>query len=120
MRFKVEFSDASERDFGLILDHLTESYLGFGDNREEAIERAGLRIDALREAANRLATFPVRGIAHDNISPGIRSIAIDRATYWFEVDQERRRIVIQAVFFGGQDDVRHMLSRLLRDGGKSK
>jgi len=36
------------------------------------------------------------------------------------IDQEGRRIVIQAVFFGGQDDVRHMLARLLRDGGKAK
>jgi hypothetical protein len=42
------------------------------------------------------------------------------ATYWFMIDQEGCRIVIQAVFFGGQDDVRHMLARLLRDGGKAK
>jgi plasmid stabilization system protein ParE len=120
MRFRVEFSNASEQDFGLIFDHLTESYLGFGENRKEAIERAGLRIEALRKAANRLATFPARGTARDNVSPGIRSIAIDRAVYWFEVDKRAKRIVIQAVFFGGQDDVRHMLARLLRDGGKAK
>lgn len=120
MRFRVEFSDASERDFGLIFDHLTASYLEFGDGREEAINRAGRRIETLRLAANRLATFPTRGTARDDISLGIRSIAIDRAVYWFEVDQEAKRIVVQAVFFGGQDDVRHMLARLLRDGGKSK
>jgi len=56
----------------------------------------------------------------DDVFPGIRSIAIDRATYWFKIDQESRRIVVQAVFFGGQDDVRHMLARLLRDAAQSK
>lgn len=120
MRFAVEFSDAGTRDIDLIFDHLVESYLGFGDDFMEAVARAERRALAIRKAAGRLATFPIRGTAHDDVFPGIRSIAIDRATYWFKIDQENRRIVIQAVFFGGQDDVRHMLARLLRDGAKSK
>lgn len=113
MRFRVEFSDACARDFDLIFDHLTQSYLRFGENHEEAFDRAAIRIENLRKATHRLATFPIRGTARDDISPGIRSIAIDRAIYWFEVDERAKRIVIQAVFLGGQDDIRHMLVRLL-------
>jgi toxin ParE1/3/4 len=45
--------------------------------------------------------------------PGIRFLAIARATYWFDIDQAARRVCIFAVFFGGQDHIRHMLVRLL-------
>jgi plasmid stabilization system protein ParE len=116
MPFAVEFSAESERDFELIFDHLIESYIGFGESAEEALERAGHRIMGIRGAADRLATFPVRGTARDDILPGVRYLAIGRAVYWFDVDQAARKVRILAIFFGGQDHVRHMLVRLLRDG----
>ena len=40
-------------------------------------------------------------------------MSIDRAIYWFDVDEAARKVRILAVFFGGQDHVRHMLVRLL-------
>lgn len=113
MRFAIEFSADAERDFDLIFDHLFESYMGFGENAEEALDHAAQRIMEIRKAADRLARFPLRGTTRDDILPGIRFLAIARAIYWFDVDQTARKVRILAVFFGGQDHVRHMLVRLL-------
>lgn len=113
MRFAIEFSAEAERDFDLIFDHLFESYLAFGESTEEALDHAARRIMDIRKAADKLATFPLRGTARDNILPGIRFLAIARAIYWFDVDQAARKVRILAVFFGGQDHIRHMLVRLL-------
>jgi plasmid stabilization system protein ParE len=111
MRFAIEFSADAERDFGLIFDHLFESYVAFGEGTEEALDHAARRVMDI--VADRLASFPLRGTARDDISPGIRFLAIARAIYWFEVDQTARKVRILAVFFGGQDHIRHMLVRLL-------
>lgn len=113
MRFAIEFSADAERDFGLIFDHLFESYVAFGESTEEALTHAAQRVMDIRKAADRLASSPLRGTARDDILPGIRFLAIARAIYWFDVDQVARRVSILAVFFGGQDHIRHMLVRLL-------
>lgn len=114
MALAIEFSAESERDFELIFDHLFESYVGFGENTGEALKRAERRIMEIRAAAERLATFPIRGTQRDDVLPGIRYLAIDRAIYWLDVDEAAGRVRVLAVFFGGQDHVRHMLLRLLR------
>ena len=113
MRFAIEFSADAERDFDLIFDHLFESYMAFGEGTEEALDHTAQRIMAIRKAADRLASFPLRGTARDDILPGVRFLAIARAIYWFDVDQTARKVRILAVFFGGQDHIRHMLVRLL-------
>ncbi len=113
MRYAIEFSADAEADFGLIFDHLFESYVAFGEAPEEALARAAQRVMDIRRAAGRLATFPVRGTARDDVFPGIRFVAIAGALYWFDVDQTTRTVRILAVFFGGQDHVSRMLVRLL-------
>ncbi len=113
MRFAIEFSADAERDFGLIFDHLFESYVAFGEGTEEALDHAARRVMDIRKAADRLASFPLRGTARDDVLLGIRFLAIARAIYWFEVDPTARKVRILAVFFGGQDHTRHMLVRLL-------
>ena len=118
MKFAIEFSADSARDFELIFDHLFESYREFGESIETALERAAQRIIGIRAAAERLTSFPIRGTRRDDILPGVRHLAIDRAIYWFDVDEPARKIRILAIFFGGQDHVRHMLVRLLRDDTK--
>ena len=118
MSFKVEFSAESEHDFELIFDHLFESYVGFGENSGDAFDRAARRIMSIRQAADQLSTFPIRGTARDDILAGVRYLTIDRAIYWFDVDEAARRVRILAIFFGGQDHVRHMLVRLLREGDR--
>ncbi len=113
MPFAIEFSTESERDFELIFDHLFESYLSFGESVEEALDHAMKRILDIRRAADRLSSFPIRGTLRDDILPGIRYLSIDRAIYWFEVDEAAGKVRILAVFFGGQEHIRHMLVRLL-------
>ena len=113
MPFAIEFSAQSERDFELIFDHLFESYLSLGESVEEALDHAMRRIFDIRRAADRLSSFPICGTARDDILPGVRNLSIDRAIYWFDVDDATRKVRILAVFFGGQDYVRHMLVRLL-------
>ncbi len=113
MPFAIEFSTQCEQDFELIFDHLFKSYLGFGESVEEALDHAARRIFEIRKAADRLSTFPIRGTVRDDILPGVRYLSIDRAIYWFDVNEGGRKVRILAVFFGGQDHVRHMLVRLL-------
>ena len=119
MKFAIEFSADSERDFELIFDHLFESYRAFGERTEEALERAARRVIGIRAAAERLTAFPIRGTPCNDVLPGVRYLAIDRAIYWFDVDERARKVRILAIFFGGQDHVRHMMVRLLRDEGTS-
>ena len=115
MGFRLEFSAEAERDFGLIFDHLLRSYLDFGESLESAVDHAEARVLEIRVAAERIVTAPHRGERHDEILPGLRHVTIERAVYWFDVDEARRTVRIVAVFLGGQDHVRHMLARLLED-----
>ena len=115
MAFRLEFSVEAERDFGLIFDHLLQSYLGFGDSLESAFNHAEARTLEIRAAAERILAAPHRGERHDNLLPGLRHVAIERAIYWSEIDDERQTVRVLAVFFGGQDHVRRMLARLLEE-----
>ena len=113
MAFRLEFSAEAERDFGLIFDHLFESYRGFGESVEAALGHAAARVLEIRAAAERIPVAPYRGGSHDDILPGPRHLTLDRAIYWFDVEEERRTIQILAVFLSGQDHTRRMLARLL-------
>ena len=113
MRFRIEFSAEAERDFALIFDHLFESYRSFGESVEAALDHCDDRIRDIRQEAERLGAAPYRGERHEDLLPGLRHLTIDRAIYWFDVNDEEQRVRILAIFFGGQDHVRHMLSRLL-------
>lgn len=48
MRLAIEFSADAERDFDLIVDHLFESYLVFGERTEEALDHAAFCRDFSR------------------------------------------------------------------------
>ncbi|MCY4408604.1 MAG: type II toxin-antitoxin system RelE/ParE family toxin [Rhodospirillaceae bacterium] len=113
MAFRLEFSAEAERDFGLIFDHLLRSYIDFGERPESALDHAAVRVLEIRADAERILTAPNRGERHDDILLGLRHLTIGRAIYWFDVDEANETIRVLAVFFGGQDHVRHMMARLL-------
>ena len=115
MAFRLEFSVDAERDFGLIFDHLLQSYLGFGESLESALDRDEARIREIRTSASRILAALHRGERHDDLLPGLRHLAIARAIFWFDVDDSRETVRVLAVFFGGQDHVRHTLARLLEE-----
>ena len=113
MAFRLEIAVEAERDFGLIFDHLLENYIGFGEGVESAIKHAEARVMEIRAAADRILTAAYRGVRHDDFLPGLRRLTINRAIYWFDVEEENESVRLLAVFFGGQDYVRHMMARLL-------
>lgn len=113
MNWQTEFAADAERDFSLILDHLINSYISFGDSPTEATQRATQRLEEILDSSLRIATAPFRGQCHDDLLPGLRQIAFGKATFWFTVDDAERVIRILSVFFGGQDQQRRMLIRLL-------
>ena len=113
MTVRLEFSADAERDFALIFDHLCDSYRGFGEDVHAAFDHAEARVMEIRAAADRILTAPHRGEKRDDILPGLRRLTIERASYWFDIDEERRTVRVLAVFFGGQDQIRRMLTRLL-------
>lgn len=113
MTFRLEFFVDAERDFALIFDHLFDSYRSFGEDVRAALDHAEARVMEVRAAADRILAAPHRGEKRDDLLPGLRRLTIERATCWFDIDEERRTVRVLAVFFGGQDQVRHMLTRLL-------
>ena len=113
MRFRIEFSAEAERDFALIFDHLFETYRSFGEFVETVLDHCEDRIRDIRAGAERLGAAPFRGDHHDDLLLGLRHLTIDRAICWFEVDEAEERVRILAIFFGSQDNIRHMLTRLL-------
>lgn len=54
---------------------------------------------------------------HDDLIAGLRHLTINRAIYWYLVDEGRHDLRILAIFFGPQDHQRHMLLRPLGDCG---
>lgn len=113
MNWRIEFAADAERDFALILDHLIDSYASFGDSPAEATRRATQRLEDILDDSLRIATAPFRGQRHDDLLPGLRQLALGKATFWFTVDEAGGLIRVLSVFFGGQDQERRMLVRLL-------
>jgi toxin ParE1/3/4 len=112
---RVEFAEGALHDLDLIFDHLTEAYVAFGEAPDAAIEHAARRVRAIIDAADRLAVAPFRGAIHDDLAPGIRYVTLDRAIYYFQVDERAEGTVrVLAVFFGGQAHERRMRLRILR------
>ncbi len=121
MACRVVRSSACIRDLELIFDHLVESYISFGDDPEEAFDRAEARIHSMENFLETLGEMPKRGTLRPELGTGIRTITKDKAIYYFTVHDEIGEVRILAIFFGGQDHQRHMLTRLLLpDGGSGQ
>ena len=113
MAWKTEFSQDAERDLELIFDHLFDAYVGFGEAPDGAFAQAADRIGQIRQSAVALSNAPHRGTLRSEVAPGLRNVTIDRAIFWFDLDETREIVRVLAVFFGGQDHIRQMLARLL-------
>lgn len=112
------FAAEAINDLLLITEVLTQSYCGFGEPPAEANRHSQVRIEAIITAAERLAAAPFRGDCQDELLPGLRHLALDRAVSWFRPLAEQREIQVLAVFFGGQDHQPRMLVRLLQNSSE--
>jgi len=113
MEYEVVFAADARRDFTLIFEFLFDSYVGFGDDTETAIVRAETRVQSIRADITQLGQLPYRGTLHDEMLPGLRHLTIGQAIVWFDIDEDVKLVRVLAVFFGGQDHIRRMLTRLL-------
>ena len=113
MAWRTEFASDAERDFELIFDHLFAAYRSFGEADAEAFDRAVRRLEGIRIAALSIGRTPFRGTLREDIAASLRHVTIDRAVFWFDLDEPTETVRILAIFFGGQVHVRHMLARLL-------
>lgn len=114
MTYEVIYSADAERDFELIFDFLFQSYVGFGDPPDSAVSHAQQRLLDIHSDIEKLGNTPFCGTLHDAILPGLRHVTLGRAIVWFDVPEDAQTVRVLAIFFGGQDHVRHMLARLLQ------
>ena len=105
--WSLEFSADAERDFELIFDHLVKSYLEFSEDNDVAFERAVERIRGIRISANKLALAPKQGTLRPDILERLRFVRLDKAVFWFVLDEGQKIVRVLAVFFGAQDHIRH-------------
>ncbi|KEO59990.1 type II toxin-antitoxin system RelE/ParE family toxin [Thioclava indica] len=111
--WSVEFAAATEQDFELIFEHLVQSYTDFGDDLETAMNRAEHRILTIQSLALELAKAPFQGTLRPDILDELRYVRHNKAVFWFIANEDRKAVQVLAVFYGGQDHIRHMLARLL-------
>lgn len=81
MAWTTEYAAEAERDLGLILDHLVQSYRDFGEAEADAFDRAAGRLRTIKAKGDAIAAAPHRGTRHDAILHGLRLVTIDRANH---------------------------------------
>ena len=112
MPHRVERALGVDQDLGLIFDHLAGAYSDFGETHAAALASAGRRIQGLQDQMDALGRQPYQGTLRPDLGPKVRSVTKARAVFYFEVSEGPAVVRILAVFFGGQDHLRHMLTRL--------
>jgi plasmid stabilization system protein ParE len=103
-------------DLDLIEEHLVQAYQEFGDDLENAMERAAARIEEALAYMRTFATHPHRGTEHPTIRPGIRTVTNKKFVIYFEIDEGASEVRILATFFGGADHRRQIMDRLRNRG----
>lgn len=95
MRFQVTFSPEADEQLSALYDHIAEA---------ASPEIAFRYANAVVTCCERPHTFPLRGVARDDVRPGLR-ITNDkkRTVIAFFVDMDAGNISIVGLFYGGQD-----------------
>ena len=88
----------------------------FGHDLAAADKLASDRIAVIRRTARALAKAPHRGTRHQVGARDLRHVTIDRAIYWFTLDEGAQVLRIEAIFFSGQDHLGRMFDRLTGEG----
>ncbi|NBC31852.1 MAG: type II toxin-antitoxin system RelE/ParE family toxin [Alphaproteobacteria bacterium] len=91
--------------------------MDFGESTVDAFDRATRRVNKLRASGRSIANAPYRGTLRPDIADGLRFVTIDRAVFWFELNDDDLCVHILAVFLSGQDHITRMRGRLLRHSG---
>jgi plasmid stabilization system protein ParE len=111
-RYRVRRAADVAHDLDLIEEHLVQSYREFGDDLENAVERAAARICEALAYMWTFETHPHRGTEHADVRPGVRTATDKRFVFYFEIDALSFEVRILAIFFGGVDHRRQIMDRL--------
>lgn len=117
MALEILRAKACERDIALILDQLVESYRALGDTSAEAVARAAARVRAIEAAMAGLGRTAFLARRRDDVAPGLRQTAAERAVYVFVLDEAAGELRILAVFLASGSpapDLRSQLAARLR------
>ena len=113
MAWRIEVTHDAVEDQRRIFRHLFEIHRReFGHGPSEAADKAERRSRAIDAGIVRIAKAVHIGTRHVIQGHEFRHLTIDRAIYWFTLDEAARCVRIEAIFFGGQDHVARMLDRL--------
>jgi plasmid stabilization system protein ParE len=110
--FRVSRARAVTADLAHIHDHLVESYCDLGDGIADALDRADGRVQSIEDAMTRLGSAPHQGTLCEDVVPRLRRVTKDKAILYFITDDELAEVRVLAVFFSGQDHLRHIVERL--------
>jgi len=111
-RYRVLRAAEMSRDLELIGDYLVRAYQDFGDERDNAEERAEARIGEALDYMRTFAKHPHRGTEQATVRPGVRTVTHKGFVFYFEVDDSLGEVRILAAFFGGADHRRQIVERL--------
>ena len=117
MAWKVVLTNSAMEDLRKIFRHLFAAHRdGFGRTPREARDLAAARVKSVERTAARLATAPHRGTQHVVGTRTYRHVTIDRAIYWFTLDEPSETVRVIGIFYGGQEHLDRMLGRLAGEG----
>lgn len=86
--WSLESAADAERDFELTFDHLVESYLEFGEDRDVAFERAVERIRGIQVSANKPTVAPKQGTLRLDILVGLRFVRLEKTVFWSKAKRQ--------------------------------
>jgi toxin ParE1/3/4 len=111
--WKAELRPSALRDLRALFVFLAETHKrNFGHDAVSATRLAAERLTRIQENLTRLENAPGIGSTFRHGDRVYRHVTIERATYWFTLDDDRGVIQIEAIFHQGQNHLQHMLSRL--------
>lgn len=117
MGWRTELSRTANEDLRRIYRHLANvQHTQFGYDLAAADAIATRRTTAIRRTADSLANAPHRGTLHHVGGRTYRHVTIDRAIYWFTLDEAAQTLRIEAIFFSGQNHLDRMFARLTDEG----
>jgi toxin ParE1/3/4 len=95
MSYRVDFAPEAS-------DQLEELFLYIAEHSSPTIAKRYM--DAVLVTCESLALFPYRGVAREDIRPGLRlTHHKGRTVIAYAVDDESQTVSIVGVFYGGQD-----------------
>lgn len=116
MAYTVRRSLACRTDLERIFDFLVTAHQELGAPLAEAFDNAEARLIRIEESMQSLGRAPHRGTLWPEVMDGLRWVTIERAVFYFTVDDEAEEVRVLATFFGGQDHRQLVLDRIRGKG----